>query len=170
MTQKIDLAADCHAPRDEEMGYVNGVAGADALRAIIRFVDGGFTESDSAILRRGLDTWLNASGALSVERCLRLPSTSNRMRILRRDHWLCKAALLLDADGSTTGAQKLEAEWNKFLSRGPWSTWRDDEEPPLEATALSKALFWATRFNRSESLTARHIARVAGHIFTEKCR
>ncbi len=165
-----NAAAEYRAPRANDAEDVSQLAGAAPLLAIIRFADGGLTESDRVLLQKGLDTWLNAGGALPLERCLGLPSTHTRVRKFRRNHWLCKAAVLIDADGISTASQKLEAEWNKFLSRGPWMMWRDDAEPPIEASQLNQALFWATRYNRSESLTARHIARIIGHIFTEKCR
>lgn len=167
---KSSAAAEYRAPHSNDVEDVNQVAGAAPLLAIVRFTDGGLTDSDIALLQRGYDTWLNAGGTIPLERCLGLPSTHNGLRKLRRDHWLRKAASLIDADGSTTGSQQLEAEWNRFLSRGPWVIWRDDAEPPVDATPLSTALFWATRYNRSESLTARHIARIAGHVFMKKCR
>lgn len=162
--------AEYRAPQGKDIEDINPLDGSAALLAIVRFVDGGLADADLELLQRGVDTWLNAGGTISLERCLGLPSTHNGLRRARRDHWLCKAASLVDADGSTTGSQMLEAEWNKFLIRGPWFIWRDESEPPPEATPLSEALFWATRYNRSESLTARQIARIVGHIFTEKCR
>lgn len=170
LTIRNGVAAEYRAPPANDVADVSQVAGAAPLLAIVRFADGGHTRNDYALLQKGFDTWLNAGGALPLERCLGLPSTHTGMRKFRRDHWLCKAASLIDADGSTTGAQKLEAEWNKFISRGPWYIWRDDGSPPADATPLSEALFWATRYNRSESLTARHMMRIVGHVFTEKCR
>lgn len=171
MTLKIksSSAAEYRAPAASDIRDVSSISGAEPLLAIVRFTDGGLTDSDRALLQRGCDIWLNAGGSIPLERCLGLPSTHNGLRKMRRDHWLRKAAFLIDADGSTTGSQQLEAEWNRFLSRGPWAIWRDDAEPPRDATPLSEALFWATRYNRSESLTARHIARIVGHVFMEKC-
>lgn len=166
---KISSAAEYRAPHTNDVDDLSKVAGAAPLLAFVRLADGGLTETDWELLKNGVDTWLNAGGALTLERAFGLPSTHTGLRKLRRDHWLCKAAALIDADGSSTGSQKLEVEWNKFLSRGPWFIWRDDAEPPADATPLSKALFWATRYNRSESLTARHIARIVGHIFIGKC-
>jgi hypothetical protein len=168
LTIRSSMAAEYRAPRVNDVEDVSLVAGVAPLKALVHLVDGGLTQSDLVLLQKGVDTWLNAGGALPLERCLGLPSTHTRVRKFRRDHWLCKAASMIDADGSTTGSQKLEAEWNKFLSRGPWFIWREESEPPPEATPLSQALFWATRYNRSESLTARHIARIVGHVFTEK--
>lgn len=168
---KNSAAAEYRAPQGKDVEDISSVAGAAPLRAIIRFADGDrLTEEDWLLLKNGMDAWLNASGALPLERCLGLPTTHTQMRILRRDHWLCKAAFLIDADGSTTGSQKLETEWTRFITRGAWYQWREDAGPPSAATPLSEALFWATRYNRSKSLTARHIARIVGHIFNEKCR
>jgi len=142
---------------------------ASPLLAIVRFADGALTEVDRALLQKGFDIYLNAGGEIPLERCLGIPKTHTAWRKLRRDSWLRQAASLIDADGTTTGSQKLEAEWNKFISRGAWNAWRDDPEPPADASLLSVALFWATRYNRSQSLTARQIARIAGQIFTGKC-
>lgn len=168
LTIRSSAAAEYRAPREDDVEDVSQVVGAAPLLAIIRLADGGLTESDRTLLQKGVDAWLNAGGAIPLERCLGLPSTHARVRRFRRDHWLCRAASLIEADGVSTGAQKLEAEWNKFLSRGPWSIWRDDAEPPPEASQLSRALFWATRYNRSESLKHRHIERIVRHVFKEK--
>jgi hypothetical protein len=142
----------------------------DPLQAIVSFADGQFRDIDLALLQKGFDIYLNAEGAIPLERCLGIPSTHTGWRKLRRDSWLRRAALLINDDGITTGSQKLKFEWDLFISRGPWNLWRDDAEPPPDATPLSEALFWATRLNRSESLTDRQIARIVGKIFQRKIR
>lgn len=142
----------------------------DPLQALAHFTDGALTERGAALLRKGIDAYLNAAGEISLERCLGIAATHSARRRLKRDTWLRKAAMLIDAGSSWAGSQKLEAEWNRFISRGPWQAWRADDHPPPEATPLSEALFYATVCNRSDSLTAKQIERITGHIFTGKCR
>lgn len=142
----------------------------EPLVAVARFVDGAASPSEIEWLRNSLGAFLGSNGTVPLERCLHLPTTMAGWRKSRRDGWLVIAASLIDAAGSTTGSIRLETEWNTFLSRGPWQAWRDDSEPPSEATPLAVALFWATRFNRSESLSPKQIERIAGHIFVKKCR
>lgn len=142
----------------------------EPLVALARFVDGVASPFELECLRGRVSAFLGCHGAVPLETCLRLPKTMTGWRKSRRNGWLMKAAELVDAEGGTTGSQKLEAEWNTFISRGPWQAWRDDSEPPVGAPPLAEALFWATRFNRSESLSAKQIERIAGHIFVEKCR
>lgn len=121
-------------------------------------------------LRGCFDAFLSMNGAVPLERCLRLPTTIAGWRRSRRDGWLIKAATLIEADDSPTGSAMLREEWNTFISRGPWQAWRDDSGPPRSATPLYEALFWASRFSRSKCLGAKQIERIAGHIFTKKCR
>lgn len=164
------IAAEYRVPHAAADSADQLVDEEDPLQALAHFTDGALTESGAALLRKAFDAYLNAGGEIPLERCLGIPSTHAARRRLRRDSWLRKAAMLIDADGSWTGSQKLEAEWNRFISRGPWQAWRADDRPPPEATPLSEALFYATVCNRSDSLTVKHIARIVGHIFTEKCR
>lgn len=138
------------------------------LMALARFAAGIATDADLRLMRTAIDGYLSNSGTIPLERYLRLPNTHTAWRKSRRDSWLCKAAELIEADGHWTAAQKLEAEWNRFLTRGSWQVWRDDDAPPEYATPLSEALFYATRLNRSQSLNAKQISRIVGHIFKAK--
>jgi len=137
----------------------------DPVQAIVRFTSGQATDIDRAMLQKGFHAFLNADGAVPLERCLGIPTTPAGWRKARRDSWLCIAAGLLDAQGSAIGARALKVEWDRFISRGPWNAWRDEMDPPAGATPLSKALFYATLLNRSDSLTTRQLARIVGHIF-----
>jgi hypothetical protein len=138
---------------------------SDPVQAIVRFTSGQATDIDRAVLQKGFHAFLNADGAVPLERCLGIPTTPAGWRKARRDSWLCTAAGLLDATGSATGARALKSEWDRFISRGPWNAWRDEMDPPAGATPLSRALFYATMLNRSDSLTTRQLARIVGHIF-----
>ncbi|MGZ9045943.1 MAG: hypothetical protein ACXW24_16095 [Telluria sp.] len=141
----------------------------DPFKAALRFVDGAPTTDDIAWVGRGFAACLVDMGAIPLERCLRLPTTPNGWRELRRDQWLCKAASLIDAQRAWVGAESLHTEWTRFIG-SLWLLWRDDESPPSHATALSEALFYATRLNRSETLGTKQIRRIVGHVFASKCR
>jgi hypothetical protein len=165
-----DAAAQYRAPHAAG-DDVDQLAGEDdPLQAIAHFTDGAPSAGEMALLRKGFDAYLNAGGEIPLERCLGIAATHGARRRLKRDTWLRKAAMLIDAGSSWARSQKLEAEWNRFISRGAWQAWRADDHPPPEATPLSEALFYATMCNRSDSLTAKQIERITGHIFTGKCR
>ena len=142
----------------------------DPLRACLRFADGVQTESDIAWVSRAFAAYLRDSGSIPLERCLHLPTTHAGWRRINRDIWLCKAARLVGHHGSWSESQRLAGEWERFISRGAWSSWRDEEAPPAYATDLSAALFYATRLNRSQGLNAKQIHRIVGHFSTEKSR
>lgn len=141
---------------------------ADPLKACIRFVDGNPTKADIEWIGSGLHALLANMGAVPLERCLRLPNSYNTWRKLSRDQWLCKAASMFEAESSWSAAQKLEAEWTRFIQRGYWQQWRDDEYPPACASDLNMALFYATRLNRSQGLNAKQLSRIIGHSFRAK--
>jgi len=143
---------------------------AQSLTALARFASGSATTADIALLRRAVKSYLDDSGKIALERYLRLPTTHTAWRKNQRDSYLCQAAELIDADGSWVGSQQLEAEWGTFVTRGPWHSWRDEDEPPSAATPLSAALFHATKLNLSKTLDAKQISRIAGHVFTAKSR
>jgi hypothetical protein len=153
-----------------EREFFDDTTGNYQLKACARFIKGAQTAADIAWVRQALTAYLGSAGEVPLERCLHLPSTHTAWRKTNRDQWLCKAAFLIDAEGSWSGSQKLEDEWKKFISRGPWGAWRDEENPPEHATALSEALFYATRLNRSQSLNAKQICRIAGQVFQMKSR
>ena len=152
-------------------GVASESAGSTApLQACMRFVDGKPTAEDIAWIGKALAAYLGKGGEIPLARCLRLPTTHTGWRKLNRDRWLCKAAALIDSDGIWTGSQKLESEWTKFILRGPWKQWQDDDAPPDHATGLSEALFYATRLNRSQGLDAKQLCRIVGHVLQVKSR
>lgn len=134
-----------------------------------RIAAGEFTQEDLSWIQMIFDSHLRDNGSIQLERRMGLPTTYEGTRIFNRNRWLCYAALLINADSAWSAGQKLENEWNRLVTRGAWSAWRDDEQPPSNIPPLSEALFYATRLNRSESLCAQQIYRIVQHIFTGKC-
>lgn len=150
---------------DRDVG--NTDESTDPVRALLRYRNKKPRDADEAWVQSKIDTWFKAKGELSLEQSFGV--TYGRLCRFQRDEWLCEAASLIDADRISTGSEKLEAEWNRFISRGPWNAWRDDPAPPPDAARLHVALFWATRFNQSQSLTASQLARITKQIFSRKC-
>lgn len=161
-----------HCLPEAPVSTLNSVRGKklNAVSRIARIAGGQPSASDIAWLQQMFDLHLRDNGSIPLERRLGLPTTFDKWRLFNRDMYLCQAALCIEADGAWSGAQKLEAEWTRFIDRGGWRFWRTDLHPPEEATQLSKALFYATQENRSESLSAQQIYRIVQHIFQEKCR
>lgn len=147
-------------------GFFSRTSDYDPWRSCARLADGKATVADLAWVGRAFSAFLCGNGTISLERCLRLPSTPTAWRIFHRNTWLCKAAFLIEG----SGPKQLETEWNTFISRGFWQSWRVDEHPPEYATALNEALFYATRLNRSESLGEKQIDRITRHVFQVKSR
>jgi hypothetical protein len=140
-----------------------------SVARIARIAAGTATQEDMGWLQGVFDSHLRDNGTVPLERRMGLPKTYDADRVFKRNRWLCHAALHIGADGSWAAAKKLEYEWNRFITRGAWPAWRDDEQPPNNIPPLSEALFYATRLNRSESLCAQQIYRIVQHIFTGKC-
>lgn len=140
----------------------------DPLKACMRFVDGSPTREDIAWVGRAFNSLLANMGEIPLERHLHLPNSFTAWRKSSRDEWLRKAAFLLDASSGWSAAQKLEAEWRKFIQRGSWQQWRHEEHPPEDSSALNRALFYATKLNKSQGLTAKQLSRIVGHSFIAK--
>lgn len=139
-----------------------------ALKACMRIVDCTPTRADIEWLGKAFAAVLTNLGTVPLERCLHLPTTSTAWRKMSRDQWLCKAAILLDSSSAWGTAQDLKSQWDRFIQRGYWQQWRDDEHPPEIASNFNKALFYATRLNRSQGLTTKQISRIVGHCFRSK--
>lgn len=146
------------------------VARVEPLVMLAKITDGDATAFEHDWLRSGLDAYFNSNGQIPLERCLHLPPTIAKWRQSRRDIWLMKAAMCIDAPTVAAGCATLRAEWSAFVSRGPWRSWKEDAGPPATATPLHEALFWASRLSRSKCLGTKQIERIAGHVFAEKCR
>lgn len=159
------LPADGHAV-GRRVG--TGLGDDDPVARMVRIADGRPSAVDLMALRNGFTAYLNGAGDLSLERCLRMPTTWKAWRRAQRDYWLCQAAQHVDANGTWSGCVSLEREWETFLSRGPWRQWRDDASPPDGTSKLSSALFFASRYNRGCALVARQLDRIVRHVFDSK--
>jgi hypothetical protein len=163
-------AGDVTSNTDLRLFGAMPVARVEPLVMLAKIKDGDATAFEQAWLCRGLDAYFSANGQIPMERCLQLPPTIAKWRQSCRDIWLMKAAGYIHAECAASGCAALRSEWITFVSRGPWRTWKEDAGPPASATPLHEALFWASRLSRSKWLGVRQINRIAGHVFTEKCR
>lgn len=141
---------------------------ADAVARVVRLATGTATSADLSFVHHAAKAWLASNGDIPFERCLKLPTTPDAFRLMQRDAWICEAAKNIDRTGVHCGPEHLANQWAAFISRGPWRDWRDDAEPPEWAAPLSRALFFASRFNRGESLGGRQISRIARQVFNSK--
>jgi hypothetical protein len=100
-------------------------------------------------------------GALSLERCLRLPTTAQR-RLAERDFWVCTIAELIEGPREEVPrAREVARMLSAFITRGAWRDWRGMDEPPGAASELQRALFFASRATRGKgSPQWRQILRV----------
>lgn len=137
----------------------------EAMAMAVRFRSGKPTANDLDCMARAMQAWMSGKGDVSLERCLRLPNTPESFRSMERDHWLCEAAKHFKTLGSWPASIKLADEWAAFISHGPWRLWRDDCDPPADASSLSRCLFYATRCNRGRSVGERQVNRIIRHTF-----
>lgn len=134
-----------------------------AIECAAKLAAGGADPSTLEWLHRGFDAWAKAGGEISLERCLHLPATPTRGRLMRRNLWIQVASNLIDVPEGWANASQLSAELERFLFRGPWPTWRDSKNPPLEASDLRTALFHVAKTNNGESLSPKQIHRLLRH-------
>lgn len=104
-------------------------------------------------------TWLAYGGGIPIERFAGLPKTGPALTTATRDLWLCRAARAIQPGTPFAQANELASEFEKFITRGPWSTWCKSQHPPAEVSELRTALFYATKFNGGELILARTIYR-----------
>jgi hypothetical protein len=103
-------------------------------------------------------------GALSLERCLRLPTAAQR-RLAERDFWIRTIAELIEEPREEVPlAREVARMLSAFITRGAWREWCGMDEPPGAASALQRALFFASRAIRGKGRTPqwRQILRVIG--------
>lgn len=141
----------------------------DPVAMVVRLASGKPNASDLVRLSLAARTWIDSNGDIPFERCLRLPTTPNDFRLMQRDQWICQAVKLLPEGSAWTASTRLAGEWSEFLARGPWRLWRDDSDPPADASPLSRCLFYASRHNRGKCIGDKQISRIVGHVFTSKC-
>lgn len=158
LTQSTESFTECG-----EFVTVDDVDKPEAM--IVRIASGRPNQNDLLRLQLAAKNWLDSNGKISFERCLHLPCSPYGFRLTRRDKALCDAAALLPERTGWTAATRMEREWNDFLERGPWRFWRGDSDPPADAAPLSRAFFYATNNNRSDSLSAKQIQRSIGHLY-----
>lgn len=142
------------------------------IEMIRRFAGRRATPADLDAMAKACGGLLRDHGAgPSLEQRLRLPTTAAKWRAASRDLWISEAARHApQAAGPTAFCRALHRDWEQFITRGPWRQWRDELEPPTDASQFSRALFHATRENDGESLCAKQLGRVlAGQILVEKC-
>lgn len=153
----LDIGAD--------LSVDDPAAESGPIQRLERFAAGRASPEDADVLRLQVSAFLRGAGAVSLERCLHAQPSSASWRNARRDFWLRRAGRLVAAeDPGASVADTLHAAWSKFLApAGKWSRWRDDAEPPPDATQLSVALFHASRWHRASAagaLTPRHLRTV----------
>lgn len=102
-------------------------------------------------------SYVQNNGEIPMHRFLALPATGPKMRLASRNIWLRKAANLLPDDLLCPKAMALHLEYEKFLSRGQWLSWRELSAPPDEASQLRKALFYVAKYNQGKPLGDRQI-------------
>jgi hypothetical protein len=133
-----------------------------ALECMARFAAGTPTPGDEAYLSQCMRRWLDSGGKQRLEIALGLPVSPEAWRTLQRDMWVNTLALEHKGRSPWKTACNVEDAWTAFLSRGPWRHWRDDDEPPSHATTEQAGLYWASRFNRGNALSAKQISRILG--------
>jgi hypothetical protein len=143
--------------------------GFDALEFAIRCAAGRMTEADHEWQRRGYAAWLNAGGVVSLERCLNLPVTANKICLHQRNTWLAECAAVVPCAQSERLQDAVAGAYSTFLSRGPWRQWRTHANPPPDTSRLLEAMFHVARLNGGKALSAKQIGRVLGQKYIKKC-
>lgn len=144
--------------------------GDESLSRLVRMANGMQTRDDEEFFRSALCSWINSEGQVPLERCMRLPKTTTKIRLAKRNQYLCRAAeeLLLLSPGDGPGC--LLKNWETFVVRGQWRNWRDDPEPPKCASPLYEALFYATKLNRGEVVGLRALQIITRSVFQRSFR
>lgn len=137
----------------------------DPMACAVRMASGRPTDADIKLWSKATRTWIESSGEIPLERCMHLATTQNVFRMMQRDRWICEAAKQIPKTSAWTVSDRLADEWDEFITRGPWRLWRDDSDPPADASPLSRCLFYASRYHRGNALSAKQIGRKIGHIF-----
>jgi len=89
-----------------------------------------------------LAAWLNSGGAISLPRCLGLPTSAASVRTDLRNLWLREACEHLDGETPWAKCVSLRAAIQRFEIHR-WAAWRKASVPPSRATPLEKCLFFA---------------------------
>ncbi len=130
-----------------------------------RVAAGQFNESVLDTLQRGFAAFVDAGGAVPLERCLRLPRSNARFRLAQRDRWLVEVARSIGGITSWARSAAVSNELDTFLARGAWRAWRDMQDPPAGTSNLRVALFYTAKFNDGKGLSTKQVSRIVGHLF-----
>lgn len=159
----VGAAVAIHAHADARAG----------MAELWRFAQGTETPAELRELRRAVRSFFRFEGQIPLTRILHMPASHAGFRKATRNEYLVQAAKLVHVPPGASGVDRLYCVWQVFVTRGPWREWRDDAEPPQDASDLQSALFYATRYTAerdgSRYLDARQLRRIVGHIFIEKC-
>jgi hypothetical protein len=156
MAREVSFAAvkgDCGLI-DKELGRAHRVASAS------------LQPEDVSWLRKGFSAFLANGGKLSLERCLRLPTSERALQRAERDHWLRAAWQQLDPKASGWRRSELLAEHVRRFEATKWLRWSQLGYPPAGACALDQALFEAFRSHERVPCTAMQLHNIA----SERCR
>lgn len=131
----------------------------------LRIAAGQFNETVHDTLRRGFAAFIDAGGAVPLERCLRLPVSTAAFRLTQRDRWLAEVAQSTEGATSWAKSVAISKELQAFLTRGPWLSWLDLQDPPAGTSSLRVALFYTAKYNNGKGLSAKQVNRIVGHVF-----
>ena len=109
-----------------------------------RIVGDRVNESTLRWLVAGFRKYDELEGKLSLERCLRLPTSAQR-RLAERNFWLRTVGHLVNESRPVARAQDVACRLSVFVVRGQWREWRAMSAPPSQASDLQHALFYAAR-------------------------
>ncbi len=118
-----------------------------------RVLAGETSAEDVKWFERGMAMYWSNGGALSYERCLRLPATPSAMKRNTRNFWLCQAARLTTTCGVWKGPVALASALDRFITRGNWRQWQCLADPPAGAGDMDRALFFVAYNNGGEGLS-----------------
>lgn len=141
-----------------------------------RVAAGQATADDLAWLRAAFAAWIAAEGAVSLERCARLPASPGHLRIALRDQALVAAADELEREQPASSraelAQRLRQALALYAGGGDYRAWRHARELPEGVSPLRAALHQALRHSGTRLLSVRQVERVlaARQTSDQNCR
>lgn len=130
-----------------------------SMAMVQRINRGNVDQEVIAWLIHAVQTWSRARGAVSMDRCMRLPPTPGQVRLFERDYWLLKAVEGMEGATLWERCRELSRQLAEFASRGPWRRWRDLQDPPRDATGLQVSLFYVAKSHGGQGLSTKQIHR-----------
>ena len=160
----VSASSDGHDPEPAGRRVTDAWLSVDGeLARAHRIASGRIEREDLDWLCRGFSAFLGSGGKLPLQRCLRLPTNEPAVQRARRDHWLRRAWLLLDAAQSAWRRSELLAAEIQRFQTGKWLRWSGLDALPVSANALDIALFEAFRSHARVPSTAMQLHNIAGH-------